>query len=98
MEQYCWTFFIILHFGTEIFRNSKFMDINSDDMGLQKLTGVFPFFRLDMEYNRLTQEMKRCAVIVAIHADHSDLEITIFLKVARSFCTKLDNWSGIGSI
>jgi len=41
-----------------------------------------------MEDNKLTQEMKRHAVIVAIHANHSDLEISRFLKVARSFVNK----------
>lgn len=33
----------------------------------------------------LTQEAKRHATIIAIHASHSDLEITIFLNVVRSF-------------
>lgn len=37
----------------------------------------------------LTQEMKRHAVIVAIHAEHSDVEIARFLKVARSFVNKV---------
>ncbi|KPU74657.1 uncharacterized protein Dana_GF26712 [Drosophila ananassae] len=42
-----------------------------------------------MEDNILTQEMKRHAVIVALHAEHSDLEISTFLKVARSFVYKV---------
>ncbi|XP_014473452.1 PREDICTED: uncharacterized protein LOC106743775 [Dinoponera quadriceps] len=42
-----------------------------------------------MEDNKLTQKMKRHAVIVAIHANHSDLEISLFLKVARSFVIKV---------
>jgi len=42
-----------------------------------------------MEDNKLTQEMKRHAVIVAIHANHSDLEISQFLNVARSFVHKV---------
>ena len=33
----------------------------------------------------LTNEMKRHAVIVALKADHGDLEIARFLKIARSF-------------
>ncbi|KYQ51498.1 hypothetical protein ALC60_09371 [Trachymyrmex zeteki] len=33
--------------------------------------------------------MKRHAVIIAIHANHSDLEISQFLKVARSFVHKV---------
>jgi len=42
-----------------------------------------------MEDNKLTQEMKRHAVIVAIHANHSDLKISRFLKVARFFVNKV---------
>ena len=42
-----------------------------------------------MEDNKLTQEMKRHAVIVAIHAKHSDLEISQFLNVAWSFVHKV---------
>ena len=42
-----------------------------------------------MEDNKLTQEMKRHAVIVAIHAKHSDLEISQVLNVARSFVYKV---------
>ena len=42
-----------------------------------------------MEDNKLTQEMKRHAVIVAIHANHSDLEISEFFKFARSFVHKV---------
>jgi hypothetical protein len=38
---------------------------------------------------QLTQEMKRHAVIVALNAKHSDLEISRFLKVARSFVFKV---------
>ena len=37
----------------------------------------------------ITQEMKRHAVIVAIMAEHSDLQIAQFLKVARSFVFKV---------
>ena len=33
--------------------------------------------------------MKRHAVIVAIHAKHSDLEISQFLNVTRSFAHKV---------
>ena len=42
-----------------------------------------------MEENKLTQEMERYAVIVAIHARHSDLEILHFFNVARSFVHKV---------
>ena len=42
-----------------------------------------------MEENKLTQEMKRHAVIVAIHAKHSDLEISQFFNVTRSFVHKV---------
>ena len=42
-----------------------------------------------MENNKVTQEMKRHAVIVAIHAKHSDLEISQFFNVARSFVHKV---------
>ena len=37
----------------------------------------------------LTQEMKRHAVIVALTAKHTDLEISNFLNVARSFVYKV---------
>ncbi|XP_036370217.1 uncharacterized protein LOC118768217 [Octopus sinensis] len=37
----------------------------------------------------LTNEMKRHAVIVALIANHGDLEISRFLKVARSFVHKI---------
>ena len=37
----------------------------------------------------LTNEMKRHAVIVALKADHGDLEIEHFLRVARSFVHKI---------
>lgn len=39
----------------------------------------------------LTQEMKRHAVLVALHAEHSDLEIANFLKVSRQFVYKVRN-------
>ena len=42
-----------------------------------------------MADTQLTQEMKRHAVIVALKAEHSDLEISRFLKVARSFVYKV---------
>jgi len=42
-----------------------------------------------MEDNKLTQEIKRHAVIVTIHANHSDLEISQFLEVARLFVHKI---------
>ena len=42
-----------------------------------------------MEDNKLTQEMKRHAVIVAIHSKHSDLEISKFFNVTRSFVRKI---------
>ena len=42
-----------------------------------------------MTHPQLTQEMKRRAVIVAIKAEHSDLETSRFLKVARSFVYKV---------
>ena len=42
-----------------------------------------------MEDNKLTQEMKRRAVIVAIDAKHSDLEISQFFNVAQSFVHKV---------
>lgn len=35
--------------------------------------------------NQLTHEMKRHAVIVAIHTKDSDVEIVLFLEVAKSF-------------
>ena len=38
-----------------------------------------------MDDNKLTQEMKRHIVIVAMHAKHSHLEISKFFNVARSF-------------
>ena len=37
----------------------------------------------------LTNEMKRRAVIVALKADHGDLEIARFLRGARSFVLKI---------
>ena len=37
----------------------------------------------------MTQEMKRHAVIVAIHAKRSNLEISQFLNVSRSFIQKV---------
>jgi inhibitor of nuclear factor kappa-B kinase subunit alpha len=37
----------------------------------------------------LSNEMKRHAVIVAIHAEHADTEIAVFLKLARSFVHKV---------
>ena len=40
------------------------------------------------DYN-LIQEMKMHSVIVSIAAQHSDLEISLFLKVARSFVHKV---------
>ncbi|CAB3231711.1 unnamed protein product [Arctia plantaginis] len=42
-----------------------------------------------MEDNKLIQEIKRHAVIVALRAIHSDLEISGCLKVARSFVHKV---------
>ncbi|KAM0736931.1 hypothetical protein ACS0PU_000024 [Formica fusca] len=42
-----------------------------------------------MEDYNLTQEMKRHAVIVAIYAKHTDLEISNFLNCARSFVHKV---------
>ena len=42
-----------------------------------------------MEDNKLTQEMKRHAVTIAIHAEHSDLEISQFFNVARLFVHKV---------
>ena len=42
-----------------------------------------------MENNKLIQEMKRHAVIVAIHAKHSGLEISQFFNVTRSFVPKV---------
>ena len=38
---------------------------------------------------RLTNEMKRHAVMVALKSDHGDLEIVHFLKVARLFDHKI---------
>lgn len=38
-----------------------------------------------MKIMKLTQQMKSHAVIVALLAEHSDLEIARFLKVERSF-------------
>ena len=46
----------------------------------------------------LTNEMKRHSEIVALKADHGDLEIAHFLKVTRSFVHKIckelekENW------
>ena len=37
----------------------------------------------------LTNEMKRYSEIVALKADHGDLEIAHFLKVARSFVRRI---------
>ena len=42
-----------------------------------------------MADNKLTQEIKRQVVIVAIIAEHNDLQIAQFLKVARSFVFKV---------
>ena len=42
-----------------------------------------------MEGNKLTQEMKRHAVIVNIQAKYSDFEITQFLNVSQSFVHKV---------
>ena len=42
-----------------------------------------------MADNKLTQEMKRHAVIVALQAEHSNLQIAQFLKVAQSFVFKI---------
>jgi len=42
-----------------------------------------------MEDYKVTQEMKRHAVIVAICAKHTDLEISNFLNCARSFVHKV---------
>ena len=42
-----------------------------------------------MEDNKLTQEMKRHAVIVVIHTKHSDLEISQFFNVTRPFVHKI---------
>ena len=42
-----------------------------------------------MEDNKLTQEMKRHTIIVDIHVKHSDLEISQFFNVARSFFHKV---------
>ena len=39
--------------------------------------------------DKLTQEMKKHAVIVAIHAIHSDHEISQFFNVVRSFIHKV---------
>ena len=39
--------------------------------------------------NKLTQKMKKHAVIFAIHAKHSDLEISQFMNVVRSFVHKV---------
>ena len=38
---------------------------------------------------KLTNEMKRHIVIVILRADYEDLEITCFLRVARSFVHKI---------
>ena len=37
----------------------------------------------------LTNEMKMHALIVALKADHGDLEVVCFLRVARSFVHKI---------
>ena len=42
-----------------------------------------------MAGNNITNEMKRHAVIVSIKAEHSDLKIPRFLKIARSFVCKV---------
>ncbi|XP_025161974.1 uncharacterized protein LOC112590242 [Harpegnathos saltator] len=42
-----------------------------------------------MEEYKITQEMKRHAVIIAICAKHTDLEISNFLNCARSFVHKV---------
>lgn len=38
---------------------------------------------------KLTHQMKRHAIIVALNLQHNDTEIAYFLKVARSFMTKV---------
>jgi len=47
------------------------------------------FFRSLMEDYKVTQEMKRHAVIITICAKHTDLEISNFLNCARSFVHKV---------
>ena len=42
-----------------------------------------------MENTTITNEVKRHTVIVSIKAKHSNLEIAIFLRVARSFVFKV---------
>ena len=42
-----------------------------------------------MEENKPTQEIKRQAVTVNIHAKHNDFDISQFLNVARSFVHKV---------
>ena len=42
-----------------------------------------------MEDNKLTQEMKRHSVIDAMHAKHSDFEISQFFNVVRPFVHKV---------
>ena len=49
----------------------------------------FSFFRSSMEDYKVTQEMKRHVVIIAICAKHTDLEISNFLNCARSFVHKV---------
>ena len=44
---------------------------------------------------RLTQEMKRHAVIVSFAEDHADSEISTFLKVSRSFVFKVRRELGV---
>lgn len=42
-----------------------------------------------MEAYKLTQEMKRHVVLIALAAHHSDLETATFLVVAKSFVYKV---------
>lgn len=48
----------------------------------------YHFFQINDDI-KLTQQMKRQAVIVALKAKHSDLEITHILKVVQSFIVKV---------
>ena len=42
-----------------------------------------------MTNSKLTNEMKRHAVIMVLKTDHEDLEIARFFRVARSFVHKI---------
>ncbi|XP_014784953.1 tRNA (guanine-N(7)-)-methyltransferase isoform X1 [Octopus bimaculoides] len=71
--------------GQKVTRNKgeKFLAV------FRRINDPYVSKRCPMADTMLTQEMKRHAVIVAICAERSDLEIANFLNVARSFVHKV---------